>query len=103
VSFARRSAAMPEVPPLAEAAETARVRRRRLDRLLAPAGTPREYSRAFRARSETMQAQDLRESDISPWAWRPVANTPDEMTAFCADEQGALTAEIVRKANVKVE
>jgi len=101
MSFARRSAAMPDVPPLARR-PACRVRRRRLDRYSAPAGTPREVlARLSGEIQKAMQAQDLRERYLA-LGLDPVANTPDEMMAFLRTEQ-ARYGEIVRKANIKVE
>ncbi len=102
VSFARRSAAMPEVPPLAEAANLPGFDVGAWIGYSAPAGTPREVlARLSGEIQKAMQAQDLRERYLA-LGLDPVANTPDEMMAFLRDEQ-ARYGEIVRKANIKVE
>jgi len=102
VSFARRSAAMPEVPPLAEAANLPGFDVGAWIGYSAPAGTPREVlARLSGEIQKAMQAQDLRERYLA-LGLDPVANTPDEMMAFLRTEQ-ARYGEIVRKANIKVE
>ena len=68
----------------------------------APAGTPREVlARLSGEIQKAMQAQDLRQRYLA-LGLDPVANTPDEMTAFLRTEQ-ARYGEIVRKANIRVE
>jgi tripartite-type tricarboxylate transporter receptor subunit TctC len=102
VSFARRSAAMPEVPPLTEAANLPGFDVGAWIGYSAPAGTPREVlARLSGEIQKAIQAQDLRERYLA-LGLDPVANTPDEMLAFLRNEQ-ARYGEIVRKANVKVE
>jgi len=102
VSFARRSAAMPDVPPLAEAANLPGFDVGAWIGYSAPAGTPREVlARLSGEIQKAMQAQDLRERYLA-LGLDPVANTPDEMMAFLRTEQ-ARYGEIVRKANIKVE
>jgi len=102
VSFARRAAAMPDVPPLAEAADLPGFDIGGWSGYSAPAGTPREVlARLSGEIQKAVQAQDLRERYLA-LGLDPVANTPDEMLAFLRDEQ-ARYGEIVRKANVKVE
>ena len=102
VSFARRTAAMPEVPPLAEAADLPGFDVGAWIGYSAPAGTPREVlARLSGEIQKAMQAQDLRQRYLA-LGLDPVANTPDEMTAFLRTEQ-ARYGEIVRKANIRVE
>lgn len=102
VSFARGSAAFPEAPPLATAAELPGYDIGAWIGYAAPPGTPREV--VMRLSSEiqkAIQASDLRER-FTTMGLEPRAMSPEEMGAFLKSEQ-ARYADIIKSANIKIE
>jgi len=101
-SFARRSAAMPDVPTLAEAADLPGFDIGAWAGYAAPAGTSREILMRLSGEiQKAMQAPDLRERYLS-LGLDAVSNTPDEMVTFLRNEQ-ARYASIIKSANIKIE
>jgi tripartite-type tricarboxylate transporter receptor subunit TctC len=79
VSTARRTAALPDVPPLAEVADLPGYDTAGWIGYAAPAGTPREIQVRLAAEiQKALQAPDLRERYVA-LGMDPVWNTPDEM------------------------
>jgi tripartite-type tricarboxylate transporter receptor subunit TctC len=102
VSSARRTAAMPDVPPLAEAADLPAYDAAAWIGYAAPPGTPREIvARLSSEVHKALQAPDLNERFVT-LGMDPVSSTPGEMAAFMKSEQ-ARYAEIVKKANIRIE
>ena len=102
VSFARGSAAFPDAPPLAAAAELPGYDIGAWIGYAAPPGTPREV--VVRLSSEiqkAIQASDLRER-FATMGLEPRAMPPEEMGAFLRKEQ-ARYADIIKSANIKIE
>jgi tripartite-type tricarboxylate transporter receptor subunit TctC len=101
VSSLRRSAALPEVPPLAEVTglsyeATAWVG------YAAPPGTPREIlARISSEMQKVLASEELKERFVA-LGMDPVSSTPDEMAAFMRREQERY-GNIIRTANIKVE
>ncbi len=101
VSTAKRAAAMPEVPTLAEAAD--------LDYdagawigYAAPAGIPREILLKLSAEMQkALQAPELKEKLLNA-GLDPASSTPDELPAFMRREQERYAA-VIRNANIRVE
>ena len=102
VTTAKRTAALPDVPPLAEAGDLPGYDTAAWIGYEAPAGTPREILMRLAAEiQKALQAPDLRERYVA-LGLEPVWNTPDEMVAYKkreADRYG----QIIRNANIKIE
>jgi tripartite-type tricarboxylate transporter receptor subunit TctC len=102
VSFARGSAAFPEAPPLAAAAELPGYDIGAWIGYAAAPGTPREVvSRLSAEIQKAIQAPDVRER-FTTLGLEPRAMSPEEMGAFLRKEQ-ARYADIIKSANIKVE
>src|SRR5258707_7997389 len=87
VSTARRTAALPDVPPLAEAADLPQYDVAAWIGYAAPAGTPRDI--VVRLSSEitrALQSEDLRER-MTNIGLDPVGSSPEEMATFMKREQ----------------
>jgi tripartite-type tricarboxylate transporter receptor subunit TctC len=102
VTTARRSSALPDLPPLAEAAEIPGYDAAAWIGYTAPAGTPREVlARLSTEIGRAMQAADLKERYLA-LGLEPASNTPDEFAALLRREQERY-ASIIKGANIKVE
>jgi tripartite-type tricarboxylate transporter receptor subunit TctC len=102
VTTARRSSALPEAPPLAEAADIPGYDVAAWIGYAAPAGLPRDIAAKLAAEiAKAMQAPDLRERYLA-LGLEPAANTPDELAALMRREQERYGS-IIRGANIKVE
>jgi tripartite-type tricarboxylate transporter receptor subunit TctC len=102
VSFARRAAAMPEAPALAEAANLPAYDIGAWIGYSAPAGTPREVlTRLSLEIQKAMHSPDLKERYLA-LGLEPASNTPDEMAAFLRREQERYGS-IIKSQNIKVE
>ena len=102
VTTAKRSSAMPDVPPLAEAANIPGYDAAAWIGYMAPAGTPREITARLSAEvHKAVLAADLKERYVT-LGMEPVANTPEELMALMRREQ-ARYREIIRNAGIKVE
>ena len=102
VTTARRTAALPDAPPLAEAGDIPGYDTAAWIGYEAPAGTPREI--LVRLASEiqkALQSPDLRERYVT-LGLDPVWNTPDEMVAY-KKREGERYGQIIRNANIKIE
>jgi tripartite-type tricarboxylate transporter receptor subunit TctC len=101
VSTAKRAAAMPEVPTLAEAAD--------LDYdagawigYAAPAGIPREILLKLAAEMQkALQGTELKERLLNA-GLDPASSTPEELPAFMRREQERYAA-VIKNANIRVE
>lgn len=102
VSTARRAAALPEAPPLAEAAGLPDYDIGAWIGYAVPAGTPRDVVlRLSGEMQKALQAPDLKERLLNA-GLDPVAIPLDELPAFMRREQERYAA-IIRNANIKVE
>src|SRR5258708_3267677 len=102
VSFARRAAAMPEAPSLAEAAGLPDYDIGAWIGYSAPEGTPREVLMRLSAEiQKAMHAPDLRERYLA-LGLETASSTPDEMAAFLRREQERYGA-IIKSRNIKIE
>ena len=102
VTSARRTAALPDLPPLAEAANIPGYDIGAWIGYAAPAGTPREVTTKLATEiHKAMQAPELREKYLT-LGMDTASNTPEEMTAFLKREQERYGS-IIRNANIKVE
>jgi len=102
VSTARRSAALPEVPPLAESAGLPQYDIAGWIGYAAPAGTPREFvGRLSGEIRKALASDELKERMISI-GLDAVSSTPEEMAAYMRREQDRY-GEIIRNANIRVE
>src|ERR1044071_6813499 len=102
VSTARRSAALPDVPPLAESAGLPQYDIAGWIGYAAPAGTPHEF--VVRLSGEIRKAlanDDLKERMVS-LGLDAVSTTPEEMAAYMRREQDRY-GEIIRNANIRIE
>jgi tripartite-type tricarboxylate transporter receptor subunit TctC len=102
VSTRQRAGAMPEAPPLAEAAGLPDYDAAAWIGYMAPAGTPREaLTRISVEIQKALQSSELKERFIA-LGLDPVSSTPEEMAAFMRREQDRY-ATIIRNANIKIE
>jgi tripartite-type tricarboxylate transporter receptor subunit TctC len=102
VSTAKRTAALPDVPPLAESAGLPQYDAAAWIGYAAPAGTPRDIVLRLSAEiAKALQSEELKERMVNI-GLDPVSTTPDEMAAFMRREQERY-GEIIRKANIHIE
>jgi tripartite-type tricarboxylate transporter receptor subunit TctC len=102
VSTGRRSAALPEVPPLAESAGLPGYDIAGWIGYAAPVGTPREVvARLSGEIRKALAGDELKERMISI-GLDAVSSTPEEMAKFMRREQDRY-GEIIRKADIRVE
>ena len=102
VSTARRSSALPDAPPLAEAAGIPGYDVAAWIGYAAPAGTPPEIRARLAAEiQKAMQSPDLKERYLA-LGLEPAANTPDELGQYMKREQERYGS-IIKGANIKVE
>jgi tripartite-type tricarboxylate transporter receptor subunit TctC len=101
VSTARRASAMPDTPPLGQAAGLPYEAAAWIG-YAAPAGTPREaLARLSSEIQKTLQSDELKER-FATLGLDPVSSTPDDMASFMRREQERY-AMIIKNANIKVE
>jgi tripartite-type tricarboxylate transporter receptor subunit TctC len=102
VSFKRGATAMPEVPPLAQAAGVPDYDIGAWIGYHAPAGTPKDILVKLSAEIEkAMQAPDLRER-YKTLGLETASMQPDQMQAFMRTERERYGA-IIRNANIRIE
>ncbi len=102
VTTAKRSSALPDLPPLAEAANIPGYDAAAWIGYAAPAGTPREITQRISAEvQKAVQAQDLKDRYVL-LGMEPAANTPDELMALMRREQERY-GQIIKAANIKLE
>jgi tripartite-type tricarboxylate transporter receptor subunit TctC len=102
VTSARRSAALPDVPSLAEAADLPGYDCAAWVGYAAPAGTPRDILVKLAAEiQKAVQASDLKDRYIA-LGMDPSSNMPEEMGAFMRREQDRY-ATIIKNAGIKIE
>ena len=102
VTTARRSSALPDLPPLAEAAGIPGYDAAAWIGYAAPAGTPREITARLSAEvQKAVQAQDLKDRYVT-LGMEPAATTPDELMALMRREQERY-GQIIRNAGIKIE
>jgi tripartite-type tricarboxylate transporter receptor subunit TctC len=101
VSTARRSGAMPELPPLAELAVPGYDAAAWIG-YAAPAGTPREALARLSSEMQKLLATDELKARLVSLGLDAVSSTPDEMAAFMKREQERYGS-IIKAQNIKVE
>src|SRR5262249_36639847 len=102
VSTARRSAALPDVPPLAESAALPQYDIAGWIGYAAPAGTPQEFvARLSGEIRKALANNDLKERMVS-LGLDAVSTTPEEMPAYMRREQDRY-GELIRKANSRIQ
>jgi tripartite-type tricarboxylate transporter receptor subunit TctC len=102
VSTARRASALPDLPPLADAADIPGYDAAAWIGYAAPPGTPRDVLAKLSSVIESaLQSSDLRERYFT-LGLEPRWSTPDEMAAFLRREQERY-AVIIKNANIKIE
>ena len=102
VSTARRTAALPDVPPLAESAGLPEYDVAAWIGYAAPSGTPREVlARLSGEIQKALKTEELKERMVNI-GLDAVASTPDEMAAFMRREQDRY-GQIIRSANIKID
>jgi tripartite-type tricarboxylate transporter receptor subunit TctC len=102
VTSGKRTAGLPDVPTLAEAADIPGYDIGAWIGYAAPPGTPREIlTRLSSEIGKAMQAPDLKERYLA-LGMDPASMAPDEMGAFLRKEQ-ARYGSIIKNANIKVE
>ena len=102
VSTARRSAALPDVPPLAESAGLPQYDIAGWIGYAAPAGTPHEFvARLSGEIRKALANDDLKERMVN-LGLDAVSTTPEEMASYMRREQERY-GEIIRNANIRIE
>jgi tripartite-type tricarboxylate transporter receptor subunit TctC len=102
VSTAKRAAALPDVPTLAEAADLPDYDAAAWIGYAAPAGIPREALTRLSAEiQKALQAPEMKERLLNA-GLDPVASTPEELPAFMRREQERY-ATVIKNANIKIE
>ena len=102
VSTARRAAAMPEVPSLAEAAGLPDYDAAAWIGYAAPAGIPREILTRLSAEiQKALQGNELKERLLNA-GLDPASSTPEELPAFMRREQERYAA-VIKRANIRLE
>jgi len=102
VSTARRTGAMPDVPPLAETAGLPGYDVAAWIGYAAPGGTPRDIlARISTEIQKALRSEELKERMVNV-GLDPVSSTPDEMAAFMRRELDRYAA-IIRSANIRIE
>ena len=102
VSFERGAAAMPDVPPLAKAANIPGYDIGAWIGYSAPAGTPKEIREKLSAEiRKAMSAPDLRERYVA-LGLEPASMAPDEMDAFLKKEMERYGS-IIKARGIKIE
>ncbi|HEY7239853.1 MAG TPA: tripartite tricarboxylate transporter substrate binding protein [Burkholderiales bacterium] len=102
VSTARRSAALPDVPPLAESAGLPQYDIAGWIGYAAPAGTPHEFVARLSGEIRKALANDDLKVRMVSLGLDAVSTTPEEMAAYMRREQERY-GEIIRNANIRVE
>ena len=102
VTTARRAGAMPELPPLAEAAGIPGYDAAAWIGYAAPAGTPREVLTRLSSEMQKVLATDELKQRLISLGLDAVSSTPDEMAAFMRKEQDRYGS-IIKSQNIKVE
>ena len=102
VTTARRAGAMPELPPLAEAAGIPGYDAAAWIGYAAPAGTPREVLTRLSSEMQKVLATDELKQRLISLGLDAVSSTPDEMAAFLRKEQDRYGS-IIKSQNIKVE
>jgi tripartite-type tricarboxylate transporter receptor subunit TctC len=101
-TFARRTAATPDVPTIAEAADLPGYDIGAWIGYTAPPGTPREIlARLSGEIQKAMQAADLRERFLA-LGLDAASGTPEEMGAFMQSQRERYAA-VIKGANIKIE
>ena len=102
VTTLRRSSSLPDLPPLAEAADVPGYDVAAWIGYAAPAGTPLEIRTRLAAEvQKAMESSELK-ARYASLGLEPAATTPEEMGALMRREQERY-ATIIRNANIKIE
>ena len=102
VTSARRTEALPELPPLAEAADIPGYECIAWGGYMAPQGTPRDVILRIAAEiQKAVQAGDLKERFVT-LGMDTASSTPEEMAAFMRREH-ARYGTIIKNAGIKIE
>ena len=102
VSTARRAAAMPEIPSLAEAADLPDYDAAAWIGYAAPAGIPRDILTRLSAEiQKALQGAELKERLLNA-GLDPASSTPEELPAFMRREQERY-ATVIKNANIRLE
>jgi tripartite-type tricarboxylate transporter receptor subunit TctC len=102
VTTATRAGAMPDLPPLAEAAGIPGYDAAAWIGYVAPAGTPRELLQRLASEMQKALATDELKSRLVSLGLDARSSTPEEMGAFMRKEQERY-ASIIKSQNIKVE
>ena len=102
VSTAQRSAALPDVPPLAESAGLPKYDIAGWIGYAAPAGTPPEFVARLSGEIRKALANDELKGRMVSLGLDAVSTTPEEMAAYMRRELERY-GEIIRNANIRIE
>jgi len=102
VTTASPAGAMPDLPPLAQAAEIPGYDAAAWIGYVAPAGTPREVLQRLSSEMQKALATDELKSRLVSLGLDARSSTPEEMGAFLRKEQERY-ASIIKSQNIKVE
>ena len=102
VTTATRAGAMPDLPPLAEAAGLTGYDAAAWIGYVAPAGTPREIVQRLSSEMQKVLATDELKQRLVSLGLDARSSTPEEMAAFLKREQERY-GQIIKARNIKVE
>ena len=102
VSSAKRTVAMPDVPPLAEVTDLKGFDAAAWIGYAAPAGTPRDVLQRLSAEMHRILQQPELQDRLAQLGLDPAPSSPDEMAGFLVREQERY-AQIIKAANIHLE
>jgi len=102
VSSAKRSVAMPDVPPIAEVTDLKGFDAAAWIGYAAPAGTPRDVLQRLSAEMHRILQQPELQDRLAQLGLDPAPSSPDEMAGFLVREQERY-AQIIKSANIRIE
>ena len=102
VSSAKRSVAMPDVPPIGEVTDLKGFDAAAWIGYAAPAGTPRDVLQRLSAELHRILGERDMQDRLAQLGLDPAPSSPDEMAGFLVREQERY-AQIIKSANIRIE
>jgi len=102
ISFNRRSGALPEVPPISEAAFISGFNIYAWFGYMAPAGTPRDVVARLSAEIQKVATQPELKERYASLGVEPMSSRPEEFARLLLEESDRY-ASIIKRANVRIE
>ena len=102
VSSAKRTVAMPDVPPIAESGDLKGFDAAAWIGYAAPAGTPRDVLQRLSVEMHRILGEREMQDRLAQLGLDPAPSSPDEMAGFLVREQERF-AQIIKAANIRIE